>query len=304
MSHRIKIIIFSAFIILLLGAVNTGASSKRVIKYDNYHFFFEQGDSVFVATLVSKIARSLTDIEKFFSYRPQSVITILLTRSRTEYEAYARRGLPEWSQAVAFTREKLIILKIETAEELTRSPEILLHELVHIFVAERFPGVRLPVWLNEGIAQYLSGYKLSLDDRITIANALSVKKIMPLSEIDSLFDFSPMKARLAYLQSLAAVQFFVSEYGADALQQLIQNFAESRSLNESFSAAVGHDFIDFEIFWYEDLRSKNRWLILLNIDHIIWVIMGVLAIMAIIFVHFRNKRVMRSWEDEIPLNEE
>lgn len=259
---------------------------------------------MFVATLVSKIAGSLTDIEHFFSYRPQSVVTIILTRSRTEYETYASRGVPEWSQAVAFTREKLIIIKIETAEELKRSPEILLHELVHILVAERFPGVRLPVWLNEGIAQYLSGYKLSLDDRITIANALSVKKIMPLSEIDSLLDFSPLKARLAYLQSLAAVQFFINEHGVDALQQLIENFACLRSPNEAFSAAAGYDFIDFEIFWYEDLRSKYRWLILLNIDHLIWLIMGVLAIMAIIFVHFRNKRVIRSWEDEIPLNGE
>jgi len=284
--------------------VDAGASSKRIIKSDNYHFFFEQDDSVFVATLVSRIESSLTDIEDFFSYRPQSVITIILTRSRAEYESYARRGLPEWSQAVAFTREKLIILKIETAEELKRSPEILLHELVHIFVADRFPGVRLPVWLNEGLAQYLSGYKFSLDDRIAIANALSVKKIMPLSEIDSLLDFSPMKARLAYLQSLAAVQFFVNEYGIHALQQLILKLAEHRSLDEAFSAAVGHDFIDFEIFWYEDLRSTNRWLILLNIENIIWVVMGVLAVTAIILVRLRNKRVIRSWEDEIPLNEE
>ena len=200
----------------------------------NYHFVYDTEDSVYVKKLVSKIKKQLVKVEDFFNHKPQSIITIIITRSDAEYDLYCGNTIPEWSQALALTKEKIILLKIESADDIIRSPEILLHEIVHIFFEDRVPGQRIPVWLHEGIAQYLSGYDLTINDRIHLANALTSNNIISLTAMDTLFTFSQVNARLAYIEALTAIQFIVKNHGVEALKMLVQNMSTNISVDEAF----------------------------------------------------------------------
>jgi len=152
--------------------------------------------------------------------------------------------------------------------------------------------------LNEGLAQYFSEKEISLNDKVSLANALAAKKIMQLDALDSLFLFYPQKARLAYIQSLSAVHFFLQEHDLGKLQQLIRNLGKHRSVNDAFKATLGYDFIDFELYWYEDLNAKYRWLIWMNFDNLLWIMIVLLAILAIIAVRYRNRKKMTKWGEE------
>jgi hypothetical protein len=199
--------------------------------------------------------------------------------------------------------EKIIILKIASAEDIKRSPEILMHEIVHIFFEDRALNRRIPVWIHEGIAQYLSGRELSIDDRIHLANALTVNNIISLTAMDTLFNFNQIKARLAYIEALTAIQFIVKNHGADALKILVGNLNENISIDEAFEKSIGYDFIDFEIYWYEELRSQNQWLIILNFENILWISIVLLAIFVIIIIKIRNYKLAKSWDDDSKLLE-
>ena len=295
-----KIFIFARYLILIVS-VNLMAAQKQTSQYENYHFVYEAKDSIYVKRLVSKIEKQLITIEDFFDYKPKSIITIIITRSDAEYASYRGNAIPEWSQALALTKEKIILLKIVSAEDIIRSPEILLHELVHIFFEDRVANQRIPVWFHEGIAQYLSGYELTINDRIQLANALTSNNIVSLTAMDTLFAFGQVKARLAYIEALTAIQFIIKNHGVDALKLMIQNLSNRISLNEAFEKSLGYDFIDFEIYWYEEIQSQNRWLIFLNLENILWISIVLLAIFAIIIIKIRNYKLEKSWDGDINL---
>lgn len=291
-----KIIKFALFL-CLSGLLVTGFAAESTMRKDNYLFIFNERDSILAEKLYTSIEKPLHYIEQFFDRKAKSTITIYLTKSETEYQRYARRKVPEWSQAVAFPSERLIVIKLAGAEEINTAPEILLHELVHIFIAGRIPENRMPTWLNEGLAQYLSGKKLTITEKVGLANALASNKIFELSALDTLLRFNPPEAQLAYSQALTAVEFFIKKHGEAKLNRLVNNLAVHRSINDAFLATVGYDFIDFKIFWYEDLNDRYRWLILLNLDNLIWILISVLAISAIIAIRLRNRKKLKTWDE-------
>ena len=294
---HLRILIFAAFIVTLLGYPRLFAGQAKKIVQQRYWFIYSGQDSLLIKQLIGRLEENIISIEDFFRHKSSAVITIYVTRSETEYYKYASRAVPEWSQAVAFPAKNLVVLKIISAEDVIESARILLHELVHINLAGRLHGKQVPLWLNEGLAQYLSGDLLTFDDKIVLANALVTRKILSFAAIDSLQKFSKVKARLAYIQSKSAVEFFVGRHGLDRLQLLISNSAGYRSINDAFKKTVGYDALDFEIFWYSDLKERYAWMIILNLDSLIWISMGGLAITAIIVIRYRNRKKLRHWKE-------
>ena len=291
-----KTIIFAALIGMTFCSLKNVSAAHLQSMNGKYDFVFDSADSLLVHKLIQKMKPSLERLENFFGRETGSVITIFLTPSRAEYRKRTHGALPEWSQAAAFTRQRFIVLRIASAEEIASAPQTLTHELVHIQIAEKTPPGRMPVWLNEGLAQYLSGKRLNLNDKVLLANALALKKIPPLAALDSLLSFGPQKARLAYIQALSAVHYFVKVNGRKQLRALVSSLALHHSINDAFKDVCGFDFIDFEINWYGDLKENYRFLVILNLDNIIWLSMGLLALLAIFVVRRRNRKKVKDWE--------
>ena len=178
-------------------------------------------------------------------------------------------------------------------------PQVLLHELVHIYFGIISPQRRIPSWLHEGIAQYLSHESLTMDEQVFIANALFSEKIIPLMELDSLFSFQRNQARLGYALARSAVDFFVQQYGVDKLYDLVSQFTGSRSVNKNFLSVTGRDFIDFEIRWYNYIDKEYSWVLILNSENIIWSALILLFIIAFLRIKLKNRKILSSWKEDI-----
>ncbi len=63
--------------------------------------------------------------------------------------------------------------------------------------------------------------------------------------------------RLAYGESVSAVDFLIRTYGQDALVQLISSYADGRTDDEAFKAAIGVDVDGFEAAWLADLHAAT-----------------------------------------------
>lgn len=299
-----KTIIFAAFIGIVFCSLKSASAAHLQSMGGKYDFVFERSDSVLVNKLLERMQPSIEKLEDFFGRESGSIITVFITQSPAEYRKRTRGALPEWSQAAAFPRQRIIVMRLASAEEIAGARQTLTHELVHIHLAEKVPPGRLPVWLNEGLAQYLSGKELSLNDKVLLANALALKRIPPLAALDSLLSFSPQRARLAYIEALSATLYFANRHGGKALKELVAALALHHSVNDAFKAVTGIDFIDFEINWYEDIQSKYRFLIVLNLDNFLWLSMGLLALAAILAVRRRNRKKIESWEKDDAVTDE
>jgi hypothetical protein len=131
------------------------------------------------------------------------------------------------------------------------------HELTHLVFdtaaknAYHFP----PRWLNEGVAVYESqGY--GADDRSQVAGSARDGSLIPLAGLTGQFPTTGDRFRLAYAESVSAVDYLVRTYGPDALVKLINSYADGLTDDEAFTAAIGVDVGAFGDAWLADLHAK------------------------------------------------
>ena len=131
------------------------------------------------------------------------------------------------------------------------------HELTHLVfnTAARNPYHFPPRWLNEGLAVYVSeGYDAT--DRARTRDAARDGTLIPLDGLTGQFPTASERFFLAYAESVAAVDYLVRTYGTDALVGLIRSYAEGRTDDEAFSAAIGIDMAAFGAAWLDDVHAK------------------------------------------------
>jgi len=129
------------------------------------------------------------------------------------------------------------------------------HEFVHLVfdTASSNPYHRPPRWLNEGLAVYQSeGYGSS--DRGAVQAAASSGTLIPLDGLTGQFP-NGQDFFLAYSESAAAVDFMIRTYGSDALVTLIRSYADGRTDDEAFTAALGLDMTVFGDAWFKDVKA-------------------------------------------------
>ena len=130
------------------------------------------------------------------------------------------------------------------------------HELVHLVfgAAVKNPDHFPPRWLNEGLAVYLS-QGFDAGDRSAVANAARAGTLEPLTGLGGQFPTSADAFSLAYAESVSAVDFFIRTHGQDALVALIRSYADGRTDDEAFTAAIGQDVAGFDAAWLADLGA-------------------------------------------------
>jgi hypothetical protein len=60
---------------------------------------------------------------------------------------------------------------------------------------------------------------------------------------------------LAYAESTSAVDYLIRTHGQDALVALISSYADGRTDDEAFEAAIGLDMAAFDVAWQADIGA-------------------------------------------------
>ena len=130
------------------------------------------------------------------------------------------------------------------------------HELTHLVFnsATRNPYHFAPLWLNEGIATYLSeGYGSGRRD--AVRTAVADGSLLPLRALTGQFPTTQDRAYLAYSVSVSAVSYLVAHYGRDAMVALVTSYGRGVSDDEAFQAALGTDVAGFEAAWLASIGA-------------------------------------------------
>jgi len=149
----------------------------------------------------------------------ERIVAIVLDRA-----AYLRStGAAEWSGGwydgrihIAWTGEKTVGAQMRRG---------LAHELVHACLTSIPSGdAPWPAWLQEGLAQKLSGDKLESGTREQLQRLAHTHQLQRLEELHP--DWSRMsagEARTAYNVSLAAADALYENYSGDSLRNILRN---------------------------------------------------------------------------------
>ncbi len=142
---------------------------------------------------------------------------VTIAQSRDAYKKTTAAA--EWSAGQYDGRIRVPVFDRGTLDADTR--RTLSHETTHACLS--MLG-RWPAWLQEGVAQYMSGQVLSAAEREKIGQAGKAKQLPSLTKLGG--DWSSLdtnSARVAYALALRAVEIFNQDFGGYGLRNLLRN---------------------------------------------------------------------------------
>jgi hypothetical protein len=181
------------------------------------------------------------EIGKELNHFPSKPISVILYTAK-DFSDVTRA--PMWSGGLFDQLDGKIRVPVQGAvgnEAALR--RVLYHEFTHALLYSLAPAC--PLWLNEGLAQLLSGEK-----------GVSVAQLIPLGLLEKGFPSEARLAYAAYMESLQAVQDLVDEYGMARLRRLLAGLGPGGDMEMAFNAAYGQPFSRWARQWRPVTRGE------------------------------------------------
>ncbi len=155
--------------------------------------------------------------------QPSAVPTVVMVfGSPKSFEAYKPRfnGKPARLDGCFFSSEDMNIIALVDGDR-AESLRTILHEYVHLVISNMMPG--LPLWLNEGLAEYYSTFEVQdsgrratlgrvIPSHLSLLNQrrlLTIDELLGVDSYSSVYDESDRQS-LFYAQSWALVHMLVA----------------------------------------------------------------------------------------------
>jgi tetratricopeptide (TPR) repeat protein len=186
--------------------------------------------------ILASLERSFTELENQLNYSPRDSIAVVLYPDEVFQDV---TKMPGWVGALNDGKIRFPIKGLTFVDDAVRS--ILKHELTHSFIRLKTAG-NCPLWLNEGLAQYLSGD--SSHSFIPLAKkAIGEKRFPALSRLEGPFiGMEAAQAAWAYQESLLATEFLMKAYGLSDVQKLLENSGKAGNFVTGLRAALRREY--------------------------------------------------------------
>jgi tetratricopeptide (TPR) repeat protein len=190
--------------------------------------------------ILASLERSFTDLERQLNYSPRDSIAVVLYPDEVFQDV---TKMPGWVGALNDGKIRFPIKGLTMVDDAVRG--ILKHELTHSFIRLKTAG-NCPLWLNEGLAQYLSGD--SGRSFLPLARqAIAQKRFPALSQLEGPFiGMDANQAAWAYQESLLAAEFLMKSYGLSDVQKLLENTGRTGSFLQSLRTALRRDYAELQ----------------------------------------------------------
>lgn len=140
---------------------------------------------------------------------------------------------PRWAAA---TFDGQVHIPLEAARDPAQRTPILRHELTHAFLAQAAAG-RIPLWLNEGLAQYFQGERIH-----SLPGSSTAGWLDSLPSRRTFMDLDEDQAELAYHYSLAVAQELLELHNTTALEAYLGQLREGLEEPDAFRKSFGDDY--------------------------------------------------------------
>ena len=228
-------------------SVETGPSSARFrVQYDG------STDEPLGLAVLRVLDGAWAEYSDRLGCRPtQPVPVTLLTAAGFQDTTRA----PEWA---AGWNDGTIRVPVRGLSEPTPDlVRVLRHELAHSFVAAG-AGPRCPIWLHEGIAQWLEGGDPAREDAALAARARETRLPRLESLETSFVTLSKPDAENAYAASLSAVAYIVTLRGEPGVRQLLKTLADGQSITQALPRALRRSYGDLQNDWEHHVRGTEK----------------------------------------------
>ncbi len=295
-----KKIVFSLMILFIIFPDTLHCSDRGIIRNDYVTIIFEkplEGKAGEIAGIYPEIG---ADLEKTIGWNLNFAPTLVLFKNSKSFQRMAGTDL-----VAAFAVPQKLLIVIDFSR-MNRDPfkfeVILKHELCHLLLHHHIEGGRLPRWLDEGVAQWVSNgmseiirsSKRSILNRVVLSD-----RYIKLRDLKDSFPGEREPLTLAYEESKSLVDYINGEYGVERTLMILQHLKDGDEIEGAIKKSLSISLDELEVEWHAYLRKRITWFTYFsyNMYEILFALTALMAIYG--FVRLIRKKRAYSDEDDL-----
>ncbi|MEQ9103510.1 MAG: BamA/TamA family outer membrane protein [Rhodothermales bacterium] len=197
-------------------------------------------------------------VSRLFDFRPTRTIPIILYEDHGEFAVTNAVDLPTYTDGIGGVTE---LFKNRIALPFTGDMRdfrrVLHHEIVHAMLNEYFydgtiqtlisggPTVRLPLWFNEGLAEYAALGWDTQSDMFVREAVLS----------GHLADIRRLSGYFAYRGGQGVWDYVAEQYGQEKIAEILRRVKTLRNVDQAFERSIGMNLDELSARWHRALRE-------------------------------------------------
>lgn len=199
----------------------------------NFSVTFEGGGERLGSDALEVLEQAYVELGSRFELWPTQKTLVILYGNR-DFKTVT--GAPDWSGGLYDGKIRVPIGGIEGMSDALR--RVLYHEYAHVLI-RNLAANRVPIWLNEGLAQWAEDRPDPIPPELTAQ--LRPGELLPFPRTGKNFDgLSPAEVAHAYLESRAQVAYWIDRYGLPRLTELLR----ALGAGEPFETAAADLLVD------------------------------------------------------------
>ena len=291
-----KKILLAICLLLLLPSPLWG-SQQSVIETDAVTVLFEEPMGV-AAKEISDIYPPLREeIEGTLGWQLDYRPAVLLIKDRETFQKMAGSAL---ITAFADPGQRLIVIDYS---RMAANPSILettlKHELCHLLLHHHIQSANLPKWLDEGIAQWVSGGMAEIimnRERFVLNRAVFSGNYIPIRNLARRFPAEQTALLMAYEESRDLTEYINKEFGRNRILDILQCLKEGHTPDEAIQRSLFISLDELELKWLRDLRKRATWFTYLSVH--LYQILFFLGALLTVFAFIKALIRKRNYRDE------
>jgi len=242
--------------------VSLGDYDWHFIETEHFTIYFDKG-SLPVAEFAAKEAeRSLAEIEEGLNYEMKGRYPLVLYNSHNGFAVsnIINSELTEFTGGFTeFAQGRVVIPYTGSYADFRH---VIHHELVHSVTIELWTGggglgamlnqqaTIPPLWVVEGIAEYLSRYGWDVGADNIIRDATITGYVPPI-------EFIPQGGLFAYKGGQSIFYMIEQEYGRDKVGQVIRDVRTAKTIDKALKSALGIGVEELNEKWHIWLKRQH-----------------------------------------------
>ncbi len=281
-----------------LQGATYGTMSARGIKV-----IFPPGMGGAAKEVISLYPAARGEVEEFFGWSLIGTLTVLINKEQ-------RQGFAETSKDLvvgyAIPKRSLIVIFYSRTSTSPRNLRVVLkHELCHIILHQYISRVIVPRWLDEGIAQVVSGTAGEVGvgrESDVLRLARKTRGVISLESLKESLPSRPEGALLAYAESREFVRYLINKFGRSRVLSILRVMREGIPAREAIYKITGSKLQDLEVRWSRTLEKRDTWFA--RLSYYLYEILFGLAALICAYAFLRQIRARRLNKDSGDLEEE
>tara|TARA_B100000965_G_scaffold299366_1_gene257727 strand:- start:1270 stop:4368 length:3099 start_codon:yes stop_codon:yes gene_type:complete len=243
---------------------------KNIVQYEKFNwefiqtsnfdiYFYSKGEMQI--ELIAKYCEDANDkIAKYIGWDLNERSAIIVYNSHNDFQqtnvvdSYLQEGVGGVTELL----KNRVVIPFDGS--LKEFKHVIYHELVHVFINDGMYGgalknlvntnaVFIPLWMNEGLAEYLSSTWDTNSDMWVRDLAINFTELPAINNLNGY---------LAYRGGQSVWKFITEKWGEESIAEIFYNIQVAGNLNKGIKNAIGIDLNELSKQWQQYLK-KEYW---------------------------------------------